>query len=169
MFTILTIFKNRAVAYTAAALLAIFSLIYWHKHSVNVAVSAERERITAAYEQAKIEAIAAAIASSNEAIIAAKKESDIQNEKVKRDAANLLANYRSGAVRLSVPARCASPVVSGTQSDTSTTVGEARAELSEQSVEFFVGEAKRANEEVIERNELIEIVQRLKQADSVVK
>lgn len=162
MLTILTMFKNRAVAYTVAVLLAMFTLIYWHKHSVNMAVSAERERITAAYEQAKIEAIAAAIASSNEAIIAAKKESDIQNEKIKRDAANLLASYRAGAVRLSVPARCASPVIRGTQSDSSSTVGEARAELSEQSVEFFVGEAKRADEAVIERNELIDIVNQLR-------
>lgn len=50
--TFLTFFKNRAVAYGVAALLAVLALIYWHKHSVNVAVYAERERITAAHEQA---------------------------------------------------------------------------------------------------------------------
>ena len=162
LITLLGFFKQKAVLYIAGALFAILALIYWHKSGVNKAVANERQRADLAHKQAEDEAIARAIASADEAIKQAQIESEKQNAKIKSDAANLIAQYRSGAVRLSVPARCPSPVVSGVETNTPAFTGEARAELSEPAVEFFVSEAKRADEAVIERNELIDIIEQLK-------
>lgn len=161
-FAMLGMFKNRAVMYVVAGLLAVFALIYWHKSGVNRAVEDERARLTLAYEHAKHEAINAAIASSDEAIRAAKIESEKQNEKIKLDAASIIARHNAGTGRLSVPARCSSTIADNTGANPTASAGEARAELSDESVKFFVGEAKRADEVVIERNELISIIEELR-------
>ena len=162
LITLLGFFKQKAVLYIAGALIATLALIYWHKSGVNKAVANERQRLTLAYKQAEDEAITRAIASADEAIKQANIESEKQNAKIKSDAASLVAQYRSGAMRLSVPARCQSPVVGGAETNTSAFTSEARAELSDPAVEFFVSEAKRADEAVISHNELIDIIEKLK-------
>lgn len=154
--------KNKAILYIVGGLIAFLALIYWHKTGVNKAVANERQRLTLAYKQAEDEAITRAIALSNEAIKQAQIESEKQNAKIKNDAASLIAQYRSGAVRMSVPARCPSPVIGGAETNTPALTGETRAELSDPAVEFFVSEAKRADEAVIDRNELIDVVEKLK-------
>ncbi len=151
-------FKSRAVVYVVGAIVLAFALIVWHKTAVKRAVEAESDKLTMSFEKAKNEAIKAAIANADEAIKTAKIESEKQNAKVKQDAAILIAKHNNGTGRLSVPARCASPASNSIGAHTAAPVAETRAELSQESVEFFVGEAKRADEVVIERNELLSII-----------
>ena len=160
--SMLSMFKSRAVVYVVGVILLVFGLIVWHKTSVKRAVKAESDRLTLSFEKSKNEAVKAAIANADDAIKAAKIESEKQNAKVKQDAAILIAKHNNGTGRLSVPARCASPATNGTGAHTATSTKETRAELSNESVEFFVGEAKRADEVVIERNELLSIIEKLK-------
>lgn len=162
--SMLGMFKSRAVVYVVCAFLLAFALIVWHKTAVKRAVKAESDRLTVSFEKAKNEAIKAAIATADDAIKTAKIESDKQNEKVKQDAAILIARHSNGTGRLSVPARCASPSANSVGTNPAAPVAEARAELSDESVRFFVSEAKRADEVVIERNELLSIIEQLKGA-----
>ena len=155
-------FKSRAVVYVVGSIILVFGLIAWHKTAVKRAVEAESDKLTLSFEKSKNEAIKATVANADEAIKNAKIESEKQNAKIKQDAAILIAKHNNGTGRLSVPARCTSPSANGTGAHTAAPVAETRAELSDESVRFFVGEAKRADEVVIERNELLSIIEQLK-------
>ena len=143
----------------------------WHISTVEQAAKnatqAEYSRTAALHEQAKIAAIDAEQRRAQTIINANKEHYETQLTDIQNRSARLLAEHRSGAVRLRVPVITSTCAVSGSdtsgaQSDTSATATESRAELSEQSVRFFNGEAERADRQAIQLNELIDIVEALR-------
>ena len=139
----------------------------WHVSAVDAAVQANTTMLKAQFEQAKRDAVQAEADRAQTIINHVKGDYDAQIHDLNQRAARLLAEHRSGAVRLRVPVIYTACAVSGgdtsgTQSDTGAIAAETRAELSEQSVRFFNREAERADREAIEHNELVEIIEQLR-------
>lgn len=158
--------------WAVAGLIAALWLAWgWHTSTVEQAAKnatqAEYSRMVDLHEQAKAAAIDAEQRRAKSIIDANKERYETQLTDIQNRSARLLAEHRSGAVRLRVPVittACAvsSSDTSGTQSDTGAIAAETRAELSEQSVRFFNREAERADREAIEHNELVEIIEQLR-------
>ena len=147
----------------------------WHISTVEQAAKnatqAEYSRTAALHEQAKIAAIDAEQRRAQTIINANKEHYETQLTDIQNRSARLLAEHRSGAVRLRVPVittACAvsSSDTSGTQSDTGAIAAETRAELSDESVRFFVSEAERADQQALQLNELIGIIDQLRRGVS---
>ena len=145
----------------------------WHWHTATVAqaaqnaTQAENARMSAQFERDKAQAVAEEKRRAQSIIDANKEHYETQLTDIQNRSARLLAEHRSGAVRLRVPVIYTACAVSGgdtsgTQSDTGAIAAETRAELSEQSVRFFNREAERADREAIEHNELVEIIEQLR-------
>ena len=84
-------------------------------------------------------------------------------------AERLLADARTGAVRLRVPVKSCTiggGNASGLESNTGAIVADSRAELSDESVRFFVSEAERADQQALQLNELIGIIDQLRRGVS---
>ena len=143
----------------------------WHTSTVEQAAKnatqAEYSRMVDLHEQAKAAAIDAEQRRAQTIIKANKERYETQLTDIQNRSARLLAEHRSGAVRLRVPVittACAvsSSDTSGTQSDTGAIAAETRAELSDEAVRFFVGQAERADREAVAHNELVEIIEQLR-------
>ena len=143
----------------------------WHTSTVEQAAKnatqAEYDRMVALHELAKAAAIDAEKRRAQSIINENKERYETQLADIQNRSARLLAEHRSGAVRLRVPVIATACAVSGsdssgTQSDTGAIAAETRAELSEQSVRFFNGEAERADREAINHNELVDSVEALR-------
>ena len=162
---------NRYFLAVAGVIAALWLTQHWHTSAVERAVKnatqAEYDRMVALHELAKAAAIDAEQRRAQTIIKANKERYETQLTDIQNRSARLLAEHRSGAVRLRVPVIATACAVSGSdtsgsQSDTSATATESRAELSEQSVRFFNGEAERADRQAIQLNELIDIVDALR-------
>lgn len=143
----------------------------WHTSTVEQAAKnatqAEYSRMVDLHEQAKAAAIDAEQRRAKSIIDANKERYETQLTDIQNRSARLLAEHRSGAVRLRVPVittACAvsSGDTSGTQSDPGETTAETRAELSDEAVRFFDGEAERADRQALQLNELIDIIEPLR-------
>ena len=143
----------------------------WHTSTVEQAAKnatqAEYSRTAALHEQAKIAAIDAEQRRAQTIINANKEHYETQLTDIQNRSARLLADARSGTVRLRVPVITTACAVSGsdtsgTQSDTGAIAAETRAELSDEAVRFFVGQAERADREAVAHNELVEIIEQLR-------
>ena len=143
----------------------------WHTSTVEQAAKnatqAEYSRMVDLHEQAKAAAIDAEQRRAQTIIKANKERYETQLTDIQNRSARLLAEHRSGAVRLRVPVIYTACAVSGgdqrgTVADTGTIAAESRAELSEQSIRFFDGEAERADRQAIQLNELIDVVDALR-------
>ena len=162
---------NRYFWAVAGFIAALWLAQHWHTSAVERAAKnatqAEYDRMVALHELAKAAAIDAEKRRAQSIINENKERYETQLTDIQNRSARLLAEHRSGTVRLRVPVittACAvsSSDTSGTQSDTGAIAAETRAELSEQSVRFFNREAERADREAIEHNELIDIVEALR-------
>lgn len=143
----------------------------WHTSTVEQAAKnatqAEYDRMVALHELSKAAAIDAEQRRAKSIIDANKERYETQLTDIQNRSARLLAEHRSGAVRLRVPVittACAvsSGDTSGTQSDPGETTAETRAELSDEAVRFFDGEAERADRQALQLNELIDIIEPLR-------
>jgi len=138
--------------------------LYWHNARVDAAVAANTAELKADFEKQKQQAINDEAARSRAIVAQTKEDYDAQTQSIKQNAARILVNHRAGSVRLSVPARC--PIVasngSGTQSNTSGIVATSRAELSDDAVRFFVGQAEKSDKQAVQLNALIDIIEQLK-------
>ena len=158
--------SNRALSVVALVVCAVCGAILWRAHvsAVNDAVDAERDRLTLDFEREKADAIRRESERAKDIVNEVKGNYENELKTIQARAYRLLADHNAGIVRLSVPARC--PAVrgdtGGAQSDSGAAAPETRAELSTASVEFFIGEAKRADETVNRLNELVDIVERLR-------
>lgn len=158
--------------WAVAGLIAALWLAWgWHTSTVEQAAKnatqAEYDRMVALHELAKAAAIDAEQRRAQSIINENKERYETQLTDIQNRSARLLAEHRSGAVRLRVPVittACAvsSGDTSGTQSDPGETTAETRAELSEQSVRFFNREAERADRQALQLNELIDIIEPLR-------
>ena len=143
----------------------------WHASAVaqaaKNATQAEYDRMVALHELSKAAAIDAEQRRAKSIIDANKERYETQLTDIQNRSARLLAEHRSGAVRLRVPVITTACAVSGgdtsgTQSDPGETTAETRAELSDEAVRFFDGEAERADRQALQLNELIDIIEPLR-------
>ena len=143
----------------------------WHTSTVEQAAKnatqAEYSRMVDLHEQAKAAAIDAEQRRAQTIIKANKERYETQITDIQNRSARLLDDARTGAVRLRVPVVSSACAVSGgdqrgTVANSGATATESRAELSEQSIRFFVGEAERADRQAVQLNELINIVDALR-------
>ena len=143
----------------------------WHTSTVEQAAKnatqAEYSRMVDLHEQAKAAAIDAEQRRAQTIIKANKERYETQLTDIQNRSARLLDDARTGAVRLRVPVVSSACAVSGgdqrgTVANSGATATESRAELSEQSIRFFVGEAERADRQAVQLNELINIVDALR-------
>lgn len=158
--------------WAVAGLIAALWLAWgWHTSTVEQAAKnatqAEYDRMVALHELAKAAAIDAEQRRAQSIINENKERYETQLTDIQNRSARLLAEHRSGAVRLRVPVittACAvsSGDTSGTQSDPGETTAETRAELSDEAVRFFDGEAERADRQALQLNELIDIIEPLR-------
>lgn len=158
--------------WAVAGLIAALWLAWgWHASAVaqaaKNATQAEYDRMVALHELSKAAAIDAEQRRAKSIIDANKERYETQLTDIQNRSARLLAEHRSGAVRLRVPVittACAvsSGDTSGTQSDPGETTAETRAELSDEAVRFFDGEAERADRQALQLNELIDIIEPLR-------
>lgn len=141
----------------------------WHTSTVAQAVKnatqAENSRLTAQFEQDKAATIEAEKARAQKIIDANKEHYEQQRQAIQTHADRLLADARTGAVRLRVPVKSCTiggGNASGLESNTGAIVADSRAELSDESVRFFVSQAERADRQALQLNELIGIVDQLR-------
>ena len=155
----------------AGLIAALWLAQHWHASAVaqaaKNATQAEYDRMVALHELSKAAAIDAEQRRAKSIIDANKERYETQLTDIQNRSARLLAEHRSGAVRLRVPVITTACAVSGgdtsgTQSDTGAIAAETRAELSEQSVRFFNREAERADRQALQLNELIDIIEPLR-------
>lgn len=155
----------------AGLIAALWLAQHWHASAVaqaaKNATQAEYDRMVALHELSKAAAIDAEQRRAKSIIDANKERYETQLTDIQNRSARLLAEHRSGAVRLRVPVittACAvsSGDTSGTQSDPGETTAETRAELSDEAVRFFDGEAERADRQALQLNELIDIIEPLR-------
>lgn len=158
--------SNRVLSVVALVVCAVCGAILWRAHvsAVNDAVDAERDRLMLDFEREKGAAVKRESDRAKGIIEAVKGGYENELKTIQARADRLLADRNAGVVRLSVPAHC--PTVrgdaSGVKSDSGAVAPETRAELSAASVEFFIGEARRADETVNRLNELVDIVEPLR-------
>lgn len=141
----------------------------WHTSTVaqasKNATQAEYDRMVALHELAKTAAIDAEKRRAQKIIDANKEHYEQQRQAIQTHADRLLADARTGAVRLRVPVKSCTiggGNASGLESNTGAIVADSRAELSDSAVEFFVSEAERADKQAIQLNALIDVVERLR-------
>lgn len=167
MTMLMTIFNwlRKVPAWVWLALALTIGALYWHNARVDAAVSANTAALKADFEQQKQKAINDEAARSRAIVAQTKEQYDAQINTLKNDAARLLDNHRTGAVRLSVPTKTSTigaNNVGGSQSNANGVTPASRAELSDDAVRFFVGQAERADKQAVQLNALIDIVERLK-------
>ena len=145
----------------------------WHTSTVAQAVKnatqAENSRLTAQFEQDKAATIEAEKARAQKIIDATKEQYEQQRQAIQTRADRLLADARSGTVRLRVHVKSGAVSggnASGLESNTGAIVADSRAELSDESVRFFVSEAERADQQALQLNELIGIIDQLRRGVS---
>lgn len=159
-------FSNRYVWYAIGAVAVVYGLVHWHNKKVDAAVKLNTEQLTAQFAAEKQKTIDEETARSRTIVATITENYDAQVNTLKSDAARIVANHSAGTVRLSVPANCPSPIITGdsgrTQSNPVSMAAESRAELSEESVRFFVGQAERADKQAVQLNALIDVVERLR-------
>ena len=155
----------------AGLIAALWLAQHWHASAVaqaaKNATQAEYDRMVALHELSKAAAIDAEQRRAKSIIDANKERYETQLTDIQNRSARLLAEHRSGAVRLRVPVITTACAVSsgdprGTLADSGAIVAETRAELSDEAVRFFNGEAERADRQAIQLNELIDIVEALR-------
>ena len=141
----------------------------WHTSTVaqasKNATQAEYDRMVALHELAKTAAIDAEKRRAQKIIDANKEHYEQQRQAIQTHADRLLADARTGAVRLRVPVKSCTiggGNASGLESNTGAIVADSRAELSDESVRFFVSQAERADRQALQLNELIGIVDQLR-------
>ncbi|MCE1175993.1 MAG: lysis protein [Burkholderiales bacterium] len=160
------LFGSRYTWYAIAAGAALYGAAHWHHARVDDAVARTTATLTAEFEAQKKQAIKDETERGLAIVAQTKEDYDAQINTLKNDAARMVDGHRSGSVRLSIPADCTSPIVSGngssTQPNTVSVATESRAELSDAAVEFFVGEAERADKQAIQLNALIDVVEHLR-------
>ena len=159
-------FSNRYVWYAIGAGAVVYGLVHWHNKKVDAAVKLNTEQLTAQFTAEKQKTIDDEAARSRTIVATITENYDAQVNILKSDAARLVANHRTGTVRLSVPAACASPIIAGdsgrAESNPVGVVTQSRAELSDTAVEFFVSEAERADKQAVRLNALIDVIERLR-------
>ena len=159
-------FSNRCVWYAIGAGAVVYGLVHWHNKKVDAAVKLNTEQLTAQFTAEKQKTIDDEAARSRTIVATITENYDAQVNILKSDAARLVANHRTGTVRLSVPAVCASPIVAGnsgrTESNPFGVATESRAELSDAAVRFFVSEAERADQQAIQLNTLVDVIDGLR-------
>lgn len=160
------LFGSRYTWYAIAAGAALYGAAHWHYARVDDAVERTTATLTAEFEAQKKQAIKDETERGLAIVAQTKEDYDAQINTLKNDAARMVDGHRSGSVRLSIPANCTSPIVSGngssTQPNTVSVATESRAELSDAAVEFFVSEAERADKQAVQLNALIDVVERLR-------
>lgn len=160
------LFGSRYTWYAIAAGAAMYGAAHWHYARVDDAVERTTATLTAKFEAQKKQAIKDETERGLAIVAQTKEDYDAQINTLKNDAARMVDGHRSGSVRLSIPANCTSPIVSGngssTQPNTVSVATESRAELSDAAVEFFVSEAERADKQAVQLNALIDVVERLR-------
>ena len=157
-------FSNRYVWYAIGAGAVVFGLIHWHSVRVDAAVKLNTEQLTAQFVIEKQKTIDDEAARGQAIVANVKEKYDEQLKTIKTDATRMLADHRAGTVSLSVPATC--PISTGDNgrvgSNTNGFAPESRAELSDESVRFFVNQAERADRQAAQLNNLIDVIERLK-------
>ena len=154
-------FSNRYVWYAIGAGAVVYGLVHWHNKKVDAAVKLNTEQLTAQFAAEKQKTIDDEAARSRTIVATITENYDEKFKSVKSDAARIVANHRTGTVRLSVPANCPSPIVSGNggrvEPNPIGVATESRAELSDEAVRFFVSEAERADQQAIQLNTLVDV------------
>ena len=160
------LFNSRYTWYAIAAGAALYGAAHWHYARVDNAVARTTDALTAEFEAQKKQAIKDEQTRSQQIIDQLKGDYEQQLSNASTRAQSLIDSHRTGTVRLSVPANYTSPIVtsngSSTQPNPVAMATESRAELSDAAVEFFVGEAERADKQAIQLNALIDAVERLR-------
>ena len=153
----------------AGLIAALWLAQHWHASAVaqaaKNATQAEYDRMVALHELSKAAAIDAEQRRAKSIIDANKERYETQLTDIQNRSARLLAEHRSGAVRLRVPVKSCTiggGNASGLESNTGAIVADSRAELSDESVRFFVSQAERADRQALQLNELIGIVDQLR-------
>ena len=153
----------------AGLIAALWLAQHWHASAVaqaaKNATQAEYDRMVALHELSKAAAIDAEQRRAKSIIDANKERYETQLTDIQNRSARLLAEHRSGAVRLRVPVKSC-PVVGGDEGGTEpNTAGMAtttRAELSDDANQFFIGQAQRADNEAIEHNRLVTLIEEIR-------
>ena len=160
---------NRYFWLATGLIVALWLAWRWHTATVaqaaQNATQAENARMSAQFERDKAQAVADEKRRAQSIIDANKEHYETQRTDLQNRAERLLADARTGAVRLRVPIKSC-PVSGGDQrgtlADSGATATESRAELSEQSIQFFVGQAERADRQALQLNELIDLIDALR-------
>lgn len=160
------LFGSRYTWYAIAAGASLYGAVHWHYARVDDAVERTTATLTAEFEAQKKQAIKDETERGLAIVAQTKEDYDAQINTLKNDAARMVDGHRSGSVRLSIPANCTSPIVSGNggraEPNPIGVATESRAELSDSAVEFFVSEAERADKQAVQLNALIDVVERLR-------
>lgn len=172
---ILSVFKglfgNRYFWLAIGLIAALWLAWHWHTSTVARAVQSatqtENSRLTAQFEQAKAQAVRDEQTRANSIIQASREHYEQQRQNLQNRADRLLADTRSGLVRLRVPIKPAACAVSsgnasGIEPNPGAIITDVRAELSDDAHQFFIGQARRADAQALQLNELIDIVERLR-------
>lgn len=160
------LFGSRYTWYAIAAGAALYGAAHWHYARVDDAVERTTATLTAEFEAQKKQALKDEQTRSQQIIDQLKGDYEQQLSSASIRAQSLIDNHRTGTVRLSIPAACTSPIVSGNggrvEPNPVGVVTQSRAELSDTAVEFFVSEAERADKQAVRLNALIDVVERLR-------
>ena len=163
---LIRLFGNRYTWYSIATGAALYGAAHWHDARVDGAVERTTTMLTAEFEAQKKQAIKDEQTRSQQIIDQLRSDYEQQLSSASTRAQNLIDSHRTGAVRLSVPAACTSPIISGNggraESNPERMATESRAELSDSAVEFFASEAERADKQAVQLNVLIDVVERLR-------
>lgn len=145
----------------------------WHASTVaqaaKNATQVEYDRMVALHELDKTAAIDAEKRRAQSIIDDNKEHYEQQRQAIQTHADRLLADARTGTVRLRVHVKSGAVSggnASGLESNTGAIVADSRAELSDESVRFFVSEAERADRQALQLNELIGIIDQLRRGVS---
>lgn len=150
------------------AVLAILLVVAYNHHVnsvVTAAVNANTQELTEQFAKDKAKAIEDETKRSQLIVEQVKEEYDARIKTIKVDAGRMVNNHISGAGRLYVPVKTCTIGASdnsGTQSNPAGVDATSRAELSDESVRFFVAEAERADKQAVQLNSLIDVVEKLK-------
>jgi hypothetical protein len=148
--------KYKTFIYAGAAGLVVAAFGFWHVARVNDAVASARTKLMHDQLVAQVKAYDDASKLTLTAVAAAQEAAGVEIKKVKENAETLLTDYRNKSVRLSIPARCPSTHFSDAAQSVAGYVDQTRAELSPAAAEFLIGEAVRSDQEVIDRNKIID-------------
>ena len=153
---------------TCAVLLGSLWLYRWHTSSITQAVMNERAQRSAQYEQAKSAAISDEQRRAQTIVNDTRNEYEQHYTELQTRYDRLLSDQRTGAVRLSVPVKIPATCAVGTgdasrvEPNTGGATATLRAGLSDDAVQFFASEARRADQQAIEHNRLVNIIEALR-------